>query len=246
MTTPLSILVANVLSGANLPANTELGELPTGTGNTPDETTTQAVARYLNLGQEELCRNGLAPLESGTIIWGIGVRTKRLTDFTPTSNGRILMMPTGAKWGSTSLTFVGAQAMRNYDPDYQNQTAATGTPGYWYREGENIGLYRAPSSSATVTVDGYWFAAPLTDVVDFTLGDEWADALVSYAIAELALKNADDPNMGSRYPEHRRRFDEACMRIYLNLSEEERAAYFQAAPVAVMMQANTTGRGGRR
>ncbi|MDE2105225.1 MAG: hypothetical protein KGL39_48820, partial [Patescibacteria group bacterium] len=74
-------------------------------------------------------------------------------------------------------------------------------PNYWYQDGPfNIGLYPKPSSTATVTVDGFVIPVPYVAASDAAawLPDDLSHLLVWYAADMIARKNMEDQALSAR------------------------------------------------
>jgi hypothetical protein len=234
MSITLATLLARTKAGAGLTNNTPAGEMATGVGGAATETTDQFLTRVFNDGQNLLARCGAAPLDSATLSWPISQRSARLATFTPATAGRVLFAVTGMKWGGTALEVVRRDVLDLHDPSYRAGTIASGTPALYFADGEEAGLYAPPSTLATATAYGYFLPAPITSMVDFTLlSDDGADALVSYGIERLALKNGTDPDLAERAAPHMGLFDEACLRLWTGLPKLTRLEYFADAPIAM-------------
>lgn len=195
--------------------DSSLGELGDGAGAV-DTTTATTITDYLNEAIAETCKTCIYVPAKATItqtspiinLHDLSVDGTYVPTPTPTppdtisNDATVLWFPLTVVAGSTSLVHCSEPTLRAYSPTFEAD--ATGTPKYWYRNGQNsIRIYPAPSSSTSFTIYGCGRIADLVsldDNADVTIiGDDvqlkmWA----SYAAYKLALKNTDDPSVAQR------------------------------------------------
>jgi hypothetical protein len=191
--------------------SSSLGELGNGSGGII-VTTSTTITDYLNEAIAETCRSCVyVPAKSNQITQTIPIIN--LQDLTCDS----AYIPTGANqrndataiWfpltvvaGSTSLVHCSEPTLRAYSPSFEND--ATGTPKYWYRNGQNsIRVYPAPATSTAFTVYGCGAIANLTandnaTTVTILPDDVQLKMWAAYAAYKIALKNTDDPSVAQR------------------------------------------------
>jgi hypothetical protein len=232
-------LVRRVLSGAGLAANSGVAALPTGTGGAATETATVAITRWLNEGQNLMARCGGAASGAATGTLTAGQRTRRLHEFTPSgsADGRVLFAVTGARWGTNALEYTDREVLDLEDREYQAGTVGSeATPRLYAADEGELTVYPVPVADGTVTVRGYFLPAPISASVAFSfLRDEFAEPLADYVIAQLALKNPDDPDLAARYASRLRRFWDSCAGLYAALPRSVREAHFADAPVVTVI-----------
>lgn len=192
--------------------DSSLGEFGDGAGGI-DIGTDVTINDYLNEAIAETCRTCIYVPAKGAITQTnpiINLHSLTLNSTyvdTPLAPNEIndatsLWFPLSVVAGTTSLTHCSEPTLRAYSPTFEAD--ATGTPKYWYRNGQNsIRVYPAPSASTTFTVYGCGTIADLTPndtSVNVTIipDDLQIKMWASYAAYKIALKNTDDPSVAQR------------------------------------------------
>lgn len=201
----------------NESGDSSLGELGDGSGAVSILTST-TITDYLNEAIAETCRSCVyvsakssAVTQTNPIInlQGLAVDNTYIPTPSPVLPITVISNDAVAIWfpltviaGSTSLVHCSEPTLRAYSPTFEAD--ATGTPKYWFRNGQNsIRIYPAPSSSTTFTVYGCGVLddlVPLNATTDITIlpDDVQLKMWASYAAYKLALKNTDDPSVSQR------------------------------------------------
>lgn len=192
--------------------NSSLGELGDGTGLVQTITST-TINDYLNEAVAETCRSCIYVPAKGTVTQTNPIinlhdltmsSTYVETPLSPNESNDAVGMwfPLTVVAGSTSLVHCSEPTLRAYNPTFEAD--ATGTPKYWYRNGQNnIRVYPAPSTSTAFTIYGCGTIAPLVALntsINITIipDDVQLKMWASYAAYKLALKNTDDPSVAQR------------------------------------------------
>lgn len=192
--------------------DSSVGEFGNGSGGI-DVTTAQTITDYLNEGIAETCRTCIYVPARGAITQTnpiINLHSLTLSSTyveTPLAPNEIndatsMWFPLSVVAGSTSLVHCSEPTLRAYSPTFEAD--ATGTPKYWYRNGQNsIRVYPAPATSTQFTVYGCGTIADLAandNSVNITIipDDVQIKMWASYAAYKVALKNTDDPSVAQR------------------------------------------------
>jgi hypothetical protein len=118
------------------------------------------------------------------------------------NNATGIWFPLTVLAGSSSLIHCSEPTLRAYSQNFEAD--ATGTPKYWFRNGQNnIRVYPAPASSTAFTIYGCGTIANLTandstKTVTILPDDTQLKMWAAYAAYKIALKNTDDPSVAQR------------------------------------------------
>lgn len=196
--------------------DTSLGEVGDGSGLVYTDSPT-TIVDYLNEAIAETCRTCVYVPAKGTItqtnpivnLHDLSVDGTYVPTPTPvlpitaiSNDATAVWFPLTVVAGSTSLVHCSEPTLRAYSPTFESD--ATGTPKYWFRNGQNsIRIYPAPSSSTSFTVYGCGVLANLVagnTTTDITIlpDDVQLKMWASYAAYKLTMKNADDPSVAQR------------------------------------------------
>jgi hypothetical protein len=202
----VTTLIAEVIRLLNESDTSSVGEVGNGSGTVTVDTTT-TITDYLNEAIKETCRTCLYVPAKGTVTQTEHIINLSdiscLGPYVPTAPNTVndataLWFPLTVQAGSTNLVHCSEPTLRAYSPSYE--TDATGTPKYWFRQGNyNIQVYPKPTASTVFTVYGAGVvgnigADTLTIIPDDLQLKMWA----SYAAYKIALKNTDDPSVAQR------------------------------------------------
>ena len=202
----LAQLTDEVLRLLNESTASSVGEVGDGSGNVVTDTPT-TIAAYLNEAVEETCRTCIYVPAKGTVTQSshiINLSDVACLDYVPTptastvNDANLIWFPLSVMSGSTMLTHCSEPTLRAYNPSYDSD--ASGTPKYWYRQGNySIQVYPKPSTSTVFTIWGAGTVADLgTDSITIIPDDLQYKMWASYAVYKLALKNTDDPSLAQR------------------------------------------------
>jgi hypothetical protein len=200
----LTDLQNDVLSLLNEAANSPVGTLPDGTGgiatvNSVSMTTFNQITTYLNDAQNDLCRRCWRLDEVGTCTPAPETQFVAFAALT-TPNSHVIRSARTVLYSGVALKEYDEAHLDNRYPS--KATDATGTPLYYYRQGDQgIGLYPRPSNSMlALTVNGLATPVPLTSGSNTPswLAADKHKLLSRYAAKEIAKKNAEDVNLGPR------------------------------------------------
>lgn len=192
--------------------SSSLGELGNGSGGI-SVTTSTTITDYLNEAIAETCRSCVYVPGKGTItqtnpiinlhdlsMVGAYVETPGTSNELNDAVG--IWFPLIVMAGSTGLIHCSEPTLRAYSQNFEAD--ATGTPKYWFRNGQNnIRVYPAPASSTAFTVYGCGVIGNLTannSSVNITIlpDDTQLKMWACYAAYKIALKNTDDPSVAQR------------------------------------------------
>lgn len=205
----------------NESGDSSLGEVGDGFGNV-QVYTAQTIIAYINEAIKECCRTCIYVPAKGSItqtnaiinLSDVPCDVTYVPTPTPTppatvqNDASLIWHPLTVLAGSTGLTHCSEPSLRAYQLDFES--AATGTPKYWLRQGDYIvRTFPAPASSTVFTIYGCGtlagFAIPVADALpDDTLSitvipdDIQLKMWASYAAYKLVLKNTDDPSIAAR------------------------------------------------
>lgn len=196
--------------------DSSLGELGDGSGLI-DTATNVTITDYLNEAIAETCRTciyvpakGASTTQTNPVINLHDLTVDANYLLTPTltppsvisNDATTLWFPLTVVAGTTSLVHCSEPTLRAYSPSFEAD--ATGTPKYWYRNGQNsIRVYPAPSATTVFTVYGCGVIADLvandTNVNITIIPDDLQVKMwPAYAAYKIALKNTDDQSVAQR------------------------------------------------
>lgn len=203
----LTDLQNDVLSRLAEPLNSKAGDLPAGGGSTITIPTLDTITQYLNEAQEDLARGCYPVLDYGTATVPMGTQSFALSGLTVPS-GNSLWVARGVSWNGIPLARCSRSALEVWYPTWV--TDVTGTPAYWYDQGEDgIGLYPRPSTTQATLVNGLAVPARLslgTDTPAWLQADR-TPLLVFYACSMIAAKNLQNDVLSARGPLWRQEYE---------------------------------------
>jgi hypothetical protein len=198
--TYVSGLINGVLMRLNENANTSAFNLEAGTGGAAAVGMTGAALAYLNEAAADLARTGGYPIAGAATYTRMPAGTTTVAFNDPnlaTGDTSMLWAAREVSWGGTPLTYCEKSRL-----DVQKVLIPNAPPPlYWYKLGEEgIGIYPAPASVGDLTVTGLVVPQLLAYVTDRPawLVDDLVKLLIWYVCAQIARKNADDPNLAAR------------------------------------------------
>lgn len=210
-TITLAQLEDRVLRRMNEANNSPAAELSAGTSNTPTATTTAGITDFADEGIADLCKRGfplLGHFQKTSLT--IGTREILLSELSPNTSSVPstpsgcrcwLPLPTGVRYNSVRLEYVGFHKALLYDEDAL--TAASGTADMWTiaASREQIILLPPPSASQTLAVDG-WMIPPAVSGSGAASAYIPDDLMISYVVPyvcwQICEKNKDNPNFAGR------------------------------------------------
>lgn len=217
----------------------EVGAVANTTSNVATQVSTATIDLFLDLGASELCRTVYLVPGRATFTAAIGQREIPYQSMTGTmdlSNGTV---DTSYPWvldqvsyNGTALQRVSRLALdRNSLAAYQS--VATGTPTYFYRDGQShIGLYVAPSFTATLTGYGYMIPPSITAQTAVTwASDDMASLLELYAAVKIAEKQYNDASLYGRIPHLVGQYNSTRESQYAKLSPATRMSLGLVPPI---------------
>lgn len=185
-------------------------ELESGGGNTPVLATTAVMTRYINEAQWEMARTCLLIPGRAAALTTAGQARYLLSDMAAqmdrTQSIANLYSDGSTAWavrqvilGGTALTFSGVEALMLRFPNFEN-TTASGTALYWYRNGEGaFGIWPAPAAAAGITAVGYVVGPSFDTSATCTwIADNLTPLIEMRAAALLAEHSFDDPTLYGR------------------------------------------------
>lgn len=202
----LQALKDEVIRLLNEATNSSIGEVGDGTGNVIVDTDT-TLETYLNEAVAETCRTCIYVPARGSVTQTEHIINLSdlscLPTYVPTTGGTVndataIWFPMTVMAGSTPLVHCSEPTLRAYSPAYEAD--ASGTPKYWFRQGDyTIQVYPRPSASTVYTVWGAGTVGGLSaDTMTIIPDDLQLKMWASYAAYKIALKNTDDPSLAQR------------------------------------------------
>lgn len=202
----LQALKDEVIRLLNEASNTSIGEVGDGTGTVVVDTDT-TLETYLNEAVKETCRTCIYVPARGSVTQTEHIINLSdlscLPTYVPTTGGTVndataIWFPMTVMAGSTPLIHCSEPTLRAYSPAYEAD--ASGTPKYWFRQGDyTIQVYPRPSASTVYTVWGAGTVGGLSaDTMTIIPDDLQLKMWASYAAYKIALKNTDDPSLAQR------------------------------------------------
>lgn len=221
-------------------------------GGTSSSTSTMKT--LLNEAAADLARSCFPVPDMGTLSWTSGVRTQSIASFAPATTGNVLWAVRGASFAGqpVGLKWCERSALERSDPNWM--VTSTAAPNYWYNDGPfNIGIYPKPSTTGTVTVDGFAVPAPMaasTDTLSW-LPDDLSHLLVWYVADMIARKNMEDQALSARsddWREWRFLYDTARQDLWSKIPASMRYLFptppITARPMPPMMGGGSPSMGG--
>lgn len=199
MAVTLATLIADVKSRLGESNVTRAAQLDSGVDGTPAISTDEVITAYINEAACDLARWSWPIAGSATTTVPTG-RFRVPFDSLIDTSGRRMHTATQVALSGGQLQEASKPILVRWQED---AFQASGTPRYWFVDGDGIGLDKAPATDVTLTATGYVvpfaMVAP-TDTVD-SLPDDLTPLLVYRAAAMVAAKNAEDPSLGPRVAE---------------------------------------------
>ncbi len=205
----------------------------TGASSSTESTLRTVINQYAAF----MARHFWPVLDTGTWTWTASTRTNTLHSGTPGTSGNVIWAVDGdLKFGSTLLPYADLVTIRRSDPTVAS--TATGTPTYWYREGNNIGLWVVPSATSTsVTAQCLVVPKPLTaDTETFAtwLPSDMTDALVRGAGAIIAKKAVLDELLYNHAPDLAQEADRTNLDLWGRLDPRMRRQHYPSPPPSLL------------
>lgn len=209
--------------------------------NTGTESISTTVFDYklMNEAMEWLCRACLfIPCISSDSVTSNTVYLSTF-DLTVTTSGmREMWYPEMATWDGTPLTHSSVNALRRYDPSFEN--TAAGTPTHWFHHSRTqIGLYKKPTSTGTLVMYGAGYPSKFGDGTGGTVAStDVASAtdllyiIPRYMAVMIAKRNYHDASLVERVPLWEGEMIREATRMWASLDARYRepGAIYQVPP----------------
>lgn len=149
-----------------------------------DATTTNRVTKWINLGQSDFILRELWPFReaTGTLTTITGTQEYDLsTNFSALDEGNIISVAIQGS-SASKLIYWPYNQLRQDFPDFDAE--AQGTPTRYYIKAGQIGLWPAPNSAYTISIDYYKIPTELSADSDETIIPvNYRESLMHYALS---------------------------------------------------------------
>lgn len=239
----------DILQHLHEDADTVIAQIASGTGSVTVSHDTY-VDTILDRAAAEICRTCYPiPGRGQKVSYSAGQHTIPLSSLTgrmdlsgAVDDGSTVWFPGEVYYNNALLRQVTLSELEIYTrPDGGVRKTASGVPYSWYQEGNSIGIFYSPSSSANLDVYGYMIppsvTTPAGDEEEMPWLDETDDLpemMTQFGARELCRVNLDDANLAARFTYCNERYNELRVQQWASLPASIRESVYRDSPVGTI------------